>query len=65
VQQTGCTVINVDDDKSIADDDTCTLCLQAILQIEDMVIQMDNADACVTIIMFVCGQYAIPKKGTE
>ncbi len=30
VQQTNCTVINVDDDKSNADDDTCTLCLQAI-----------------------------------
>jgi hypothetical protein len=30
VQQTNCTVINVDDDESNADDDTCTLCLQAI-----------------------------------
>jgi hypothetical protein len=30
VQQTNCTVINVDDEKSIADDDTCTLFLQAI-----------------------------------
>jgi hypothetical protein len=30
VQQTNRTVINVDDDKSNADDDTCALCLQAI-----------------------------------
>jgi hypothetical protein len=30
VQQTNHTVINVDDDKSNADDDTCALCLQAI-----------------------------------
>ncbi len=30
VQQTNRTVINVDDDESNADDDTCTLCLQAI-----------------------------------
>jgi len=30
VQQTNHTVINVDDDKSNADDDTCTLCFQAI-----------------------------------
>ncbi len=30
VQQTNRTVINVDDDESIADDDTCALCLQAI-----------------------------------
>ncbi len=30
VQQTNRTVINVDYDKSIADDDTCALCLQAI-----------------------------------
>jgi hypothetical protein len=29
-QQTNCTVINVDDDKSNADDETCALCLQAI-----------------------------------
>ncbi len=28
VQQTNCTVINVDDDESNADDDTCALCLQ-------------------------------------
>ncbi len=30
VQHTNRTVINVDDDKSNADDDTCALCLQAI-----------------------------------
>jgi hypothetical protein len=30
VQQTNRTVINVDDDKSNADDDTCALCFQAI-----------------------------------
>jgi hypothetical protein len=30
VQQTNRTVINVDDDEWIADDDTCALCLQAI-----------------------------------
>jgi hypothetical protein len=30
VQQTNRTVINVDDDESNADDDTCALCLQAI-----------------------------------
>ncbi len=30
VQQTNRTVINVDDDESNADDDTCTLCFQAI-----------------------------------
>ncbi len=30
MQQTNCTVINFDDDKSNADDDTCALCLQAI-----------------------------------
>jgi hypothetical protein len=30
MQQTNCTVINVDDDESNADDDTCALCLQAI-----------------------------------
>jgi hypothetical protein len=30
VQQTNCTFINVDDDKSDADNDTCALCLQAI-----------------------------------
>jgi hypothetical protein len=29
-QQTNCTVVNVDDDESNADDDTCALCLQAI-----------------------------------
>jgi hypothetical protein len=30
VQQTNCTVINVDDDESNEDDDTCALCLRAI-----------------------------------
>jgi hypothetical protein len=30
VQQTNCTVINVDDGESNADDDTCAHCLQAI-----------------------------------
>ncbi len=30
VQQTNCSVINVDDVESNADDDTCALCLQAI-----------------------------------
>jgi hypothetical protein len=56
VQQTNCTVINVDDDELNADDDTCALCLQAIcsdVQIEGMLIQMDNANACVTIITIV------------
>jgi hypothetical protein len=37
----------------------------ALMQIEDMLIQMDNADACMTIITIVCGQCAIPMKGTE
>ena len=57
-QQTNCTVINIGDDDSNADHDDllmCALCLErlTLTEIEDMLIQMDNANANVTIITVV------------
>jgi hypothetical protein len=56
-RQPSCTVIDIDDNSSADDDNqlTCALCLQAItlMQVEDMLIQRENANACVAIITIV------------